>query len=78
MGRESGGPDSRRLSPRMAMTMKPALDYLREDNGAALAEYALILAVIGAALAASMLFLGESVAASVNHAASCVKAGKAC
>lgn len=46
--------------------------YLRAEDGSSAAEYALILAVIGSALAASMLFLGNSVAGSVNHAAACV------
>ena len=42
------------------------LKLLRDQTGASAAEYALILAIIGAALALAALGLGNSIANSVN------------
>jgi pilus assembly protein Flp/PilA len=55
--------------------MTEVLAYLGEEDGASAAEYALILAIIGAAIAAAMLFLGTSIATAVNNAANCIKNG---
>ena len=57
--------------------MTEVLAYLGEEDGASAAEYALILAIIGAAIAAAMLFLGQSIANAVNNAANCIKSGTA-
>jgi pilus assembly protein Flp/PilA len=57
--------------------MSEVLAYLREEDGATAAEYALILAIIGATIAASMLFLGTSIAKGVNSAANCINSGTA-
>ena len=57
--------------------MTEVLAYLGEEDGASAAEYALILAIIGAAIAAAMLFLGGSIANAVNNAANCIKNGNA-
>ena len=57
--------------------MTEVLAYLGEEDGASAAEYALILAIIGAAIAAAMLFLGTSIATAVNNAANCIKNGNA-
>lgn len=57
--------------------MPAVLAYLRDEDGSSAAEYALILAIVGAAVAASMLLLGESVAGATNHAANCIKGGTA-
>ena len=46
--------------------------YLNEEDGASAAEYALILAIVGAAIAASAVFLGQAIASGVNSAASCI------
>ena len=46
--------------------------YLNEENGASAAEYALILAIVGAAIAAAAIFLGQTIASAVNSAASCI------
>jgi pilus assembly protein Flp/PilA len=57
--------------------MTEVLAYLGEEDGASAAEYALILAIIGAAIAAAMLFLGQSISAAVNNAANCISSGNA-
>ena len=46
--------------------------YLREQDGASAAEYALILAIVGAAIASAAIFLGNTIASSINSAASCI------
>jgi pilus assembly protein Flp/PilA len=55
--------------------MPKMLGYLRNEDGASAAEYALILALIGAALAAAAVFLGSAIATAVNNAASCISSG---
>ena len=45
---------------------------IRDDSGAAAAEYALILAIVGAAIAVAALSLGNAVANSMNHASNCI------
>jgi pilus assembly protein Flp/PilA len=57
--------------------MSEVLAYLRGEDGASAAEYALILAIIGATIAAAMLFLGTSISTAVNNAANCITTGKA-
>ena len=57
--------------------MTEFLAYLGDEDGASAAEYALILAIIGAAIAAAMLFLGTSIATAVNNAANCITTGTA-
>ena len=49
--------------------------FLKEENGASAAEYALILAIVGAAIAAAAIFLGNTIATAVNSAASCISSG---
>ncbi len=53
--------------------------YLSQEDGASAAEYALILAIVGAAIAAAAIFLGQTIASAVNSAASCISSkGSAC
>ena len=52
--------------------MSKFMSYLKEENGASAAEYALILAIVGAAIAAAAIFLGSTIASAVNSAASCI------
>ena len=52
--------------------MSKVLAYLTEQDGASAAEYALILAIVGAAIAAAAIFLGQTIASAVNSAASCI------
>lgn len=54
--------------------MKTCLKMLRDDSGAAAAEYALILAIVGSAIALAAVALGGAVANSMNRATNCIKA----
>ena len=40
---------------------------LSDEGGAAAAEYALILAIIGVAIAVGIIFLGDTISASIRH-----------
>ena len=48
--------------------------FLNDESGASAAEYALILAVVGVAIGAGALVLGENVATSINNSA--IEVGK--
>jgi pilus assembly protein Flp/PilA len=52
--------------------MKTFINMLRDDSGASAAEYALILAIIGAAIALAAIALGNAVATAMNRASNCV------
>jgi len=54
--------------------MKTFINMLRDDSGASAAEYALILAIIGAAIALAAIALGNAVAGAMNRASNCVGA----
>lgn len=47
-------------------------DIMRDDSGASAAEYALILAIIGAGIAAASLALGNSISGAMNTAGTCI------
>lgn len=47
-------------------------DFIREEDGAAAAEYALILAIIGSAIAVAALLLGTNIGVAITNAATCV------
>ena len=53
--------------------MTALVNMLRDDSGASAAEYALILAIIGAAIALAAIALGNAVAVAMNRASNCVK-----
>jgi pilus assembly protein Flp/PilA len=55
--------------------MKTFINMLRDDSGASAAEYALILAIVGTAIAAAAIFLGDTIANSMNDAANCISSG---
>ena len=46
---------------------------IRDDSGAAAAEDALILAIVGAAIAIAAVTLGGTIANSMNKASNCIK-----
>lgn len=48
--------------------------FSRDESGASAAEYALILAIVGAGIAAAALALGTSVSSALNRAASRINA----
>jgi len=54
--------------------MSKLFAYVSAEDGASAAEYALILAIVGAAIAAAAIFLGQTIASAVNSAASCISA----
>jgi pilus assembly protein Flp/PilA len=49
--------------------------YAKQTEGGTATEYALILAIVGAAIAAAAIFLGNTIATAVNNAASCISSG---
>ena len=53
--------------------MKTFINMLRDQSGASAAEYALILAIVGGAIAIAALALGNAVANSMNRASNCIK-----
>ena len=55
--------------------MSKILGYLNDESGASAAEYALILAIVGAAIAAAAIFLGQTIAQAINSAGSCISIG---
>ena len=48
------------------------IKMIRDDRGAAAAEYALILAIVGAAIALAAVLLGESIANAMDTARGCI------
>jgi len=52
--------------------MKTLLRLWNDESGASAAEYALILAIVGSAIAAAALFLGNTIANEMNDAAATV------
>ena len=46
---------------------------LKDDAGASAAEYALILAIVGTAIAAASILLGSTIASAMNNASTCIK-----
>jgi len=49
--------------------------FLKDESGASAAEYALILAIVGTAIAAAAIFLGDEIAGAMNDAADCIDKG---
>jgi pilus assembly protein Flp/PilA len=52
--------------------MKTFINMLRDDSGASAAEYALILAIIGAGIAVAAVALGGSISGAMNSAANTI------
>jgi pilus assembly protein Flp/PilA len=52
--------------------MNTLIRLIRDDSGASAAEYALILAIVGTAIALAALYLGGQIAGAVNSAGSCI------
>lgn len=52
--------------------MSKFLSMLRDDSGAAAAEYALILAIVGAGVAAAAWGLGNSIKGAMGNASTCI------
>jgi pilus assembly protein Flp/PilA len=58
--------------------MKTFIRMLKDDTGASAAEYALILAIIGGAIALAALALGGAISTSINDAADCINDTSTC
>jgi pilus assembly protein Flp/PilA len=50
-------------------------NFVRDESGAAAAEYALILAIVGAGIAGAAYLLGQNVSKSINGAATQICGG---
>jgi pilus assembly protein Flp/PilA len=48
------------------------ISLLKDDSGAAAAEYALILAIVGAAIAVAAIGLGGAVSNAMNSSSKCI------
>lgn len=48
-------------------------NFMKDESGASAAEYALILAIVGTAIAAAMVTLGSSIGDAVNSASNTIK-----
>lgn len=46
--------------------------FLRDESGASAAEYALILAIVGAAIVIGAVTLGEAIGTELNDTATCI------
>ncbi len=55
--------------------MKTFVHMLKDQSGASAAEYALILAIVGTAIAAASIYLGGTIATAMNDAGSCISTG---
>lgn len=58
--------------------MRTFINMLRDESGASAAEYALILAIIGGAIALAALALGGAISTSINDAADCISDTDTC
>ena len=52
--------------------MKTFINMLKDEAGASAAEYALILAIVGAAIAVAALTLGKTISTAMNSAGTCI------
>jgi len=55
--------------------MKTFIRMLNDQSGASAAEYALILAIIGGAIALAAITLGKTIGNSLTKAATCISKG---
>lgn len=59
--------------------MTSFIELLKERSGASAAEYAMILAIVGAVIVLAAVFLGDSIGNSMNSTANCIdSAGSSC
>ena len=58
--------------------MNTFIRMLKDQSGASAAEYALILAIVGGAIAIAALALGGAVATSMNDAKGCIEDPSSC
>ena len=58
--------------------MRTFIRLLKDESGASAAEYALILAIVGGAIAIAAIALGGAVSSSMNRATSCINSPSTC
>ena len=58
--------------------MNTFIRMLKDQSGASAAEYALILAIVGTAIALAALALGNAVSGAMNNASACINQPTAC
>lgn len=54
------------------------ITMLRDESGASAAEYALILAIVGSAIALAAIGLGDAISTSINDASDCIETPANC
>ena len=52
--------------------MRTFINMLKDESGASAAEYALILAIVGAGIAVAAFYLGKSISNAMSDAGSCI------
>jgi pilus assembly protein Flp/PilA len=57
--------------------MKTFINMLRDESGASAAEYALILAIVGSAIALASIALGGAISGAMNRASNCINSADA-
>jgi pilus assembly protein Flp/PilA len=55
--------------------MRTFISMLKDESGASAAEYALILAIVGGAIAIAAVTLGKTISNSMKKASNCIAAG---
>jgi pilus assembly protein Flp/PilA len=55
--------------------MKTFIDMMKDQSGASAAEYALILAIVGGAIALAAITLGKTIGNSLKSASNCISKG---
>jgi pilus assembly protein Flp/PilA len=55
--------------------VKTFLNMVRDDSGASAAEYALILAIVGGAIALTAITLGQTIGNAMTKASNCISKG---
>ena len=59
--------------------MKNFVSMIKDESGASAAEYALILAIVGSAIALAAITLGGAIANAMNDASNCISTdGQTC
>ena len=58
--------------------MTKFVSFLKEEAGASAAEYALILAIVGAGIALAAIALGGSISTAMNDAGDCIETPSSC
>jgi len=58
--------------------MSKFVSFLKDETGASAAEYALILAIVGAGIALAAITLGGTISTAMTDASSCISDPSSC